>query len=153
MLKFGYRCHSSTAAKMKSILALLFTFYTISVCEPIVTAGNVTYEGLYKDQVESWLGIRYAKDTSGIHRFKPPRAYEPVPGTTVKATDPGPACPQATGAPGLPLGFENVTRISEDCLRLNVARPNGTEACDKLPVMVYIYGRSPSNPIVDTAPC
>lgn len=125
---------------MKGIIALLPLLYTIVVGDPIVTAGSVRYEGLHKDKVESWLGIRYGQDTSGPNRFKPPRAYEQSPNTTVKATDAGPACPQSTGRSGIPLAIGNITNISEDCLRLNVARPNGTESCDKLPVMVYIHG-------------
>lgn len=125
---------------MRRTTALLPLLYSIASCEPSATAGGVTYKGLYKDKVESFLGIRYGQDTGGDCRFKPPQAYEPVVGTTVKATDPGPACPQATGGPGLPLAFGNITHISEDCLRLNVARPNSTEACDRLPVMVYIHG-------------
>lgn len=32
------------------------------------------------------------------------------------------------------------TATSEDCLRLNVFRPNGTTAGDNLPIMVYIHG-------------
>lgn len=126
---------------MKLACVLLPSLCVIATCKPIVTAGTVSYEGLHKDQVESWLGIRYGQDTSYENRFKPPRAYVPEPGTIVKATHPGPACPQATGKPGLPLSFGNITSVSEDCLRLNVARPNGTEACDKLPVMVYIHGK------------
>ncbi|CZT21145.1 related to para-nitrobenzyl esterase [Ramularia collo-cygni] len=125
---------------MKGLVSLLPIFYAIVAADPTVTVGDVTYEGLYKDQVESWLGIRYGQDTSGSNRFKPPRAYEPVSGTTVHANDPGPACPQATGPPTGVLSVGGIPSASEDCLRLNVARPNGTEACDKLPVMVYIHG-------------
>lgn len=125
---------------LKNLSTLLPLFCSIAAGDPTVTANGVTYEGLYKDQVESWLGIRYGLDTSRSNRFKPPRPYEPSPGTTVQAVDPGPACPQATGNPNVPLALGNITRTSEDCLRLNVARPKGTGECDRLPVMVYIHG-------------
>jgi carboxylesterase type B len=35
---------------------------------------------------------------------------------------------------GLPLG--------EDCLTINILRPSGLTSSSKLPVMVWIYGRS-----------
>ncbi|KAK7034717.1 hypothetical protein VNI00_012124 [Paramarasmius palmivorus] len=45
----------------------------------------------------------------------------------------GPICPQ-------PPDFIIPLTQSEDCLNLNVVRPQGVQAHDKLPVMVWIYG-------------
>ncbi|CAK3744481.1 Hypothetical predicted protein [Lecanosticta acicola] len=110
---------------------------------PVAKDGNqVVYEGFYRDQVETFLGIRYAEDTGGPNRFKPPIPYQPSPGTNIKATETGPACPQPTGAQLLPLYLGNITTISEDCLRLNVIRPNGTHPGSNLPVLVFIHGGS-----------
>jgi len=105
-------------------------------------ATQVTFTGLYKDKVEAFLGIPYAKDTGNQNRFKPPRPYLLSSGSNVSAASPGPACPQKLGAQLLHLYLGNITEISEDCLRLNVNRPNGTQAGAKLPVMVYIHGGS-----------
>lgn len=105
---------------------------------------DVTYEGLYRNDIEVYLGISYGQDTSGQNRFKPPQPYVPTSGSTVAAQSYGPSCPQWYG-PGSwypPWVIDNYTSISEDCLTLNVARPSGVAAGANLPVMVYIYGGS-----------
>ena len=125
---------------MKYSLILLCVASTLaapaSSSPPLAKSCDVTYQGCYQSDVESFIGIRYARDTGGGNRFKPPVPYTPEAGSTVSATKPGPACPQATKV----MGFSTVSAISEDCLRLNVWRPNGTTAGDKLPVLVWIYG-------------
>lgn len=119
---------------------------------PVVvdTSLNVTYEGLYRNDIEVFLGIPYGEDTSGANRFRPPVAYTPPAGSTVAAQAYGPACPQWYG-PGSwfpPFILDNFTAISEDCLTLNVARPRVGAASSSagedalLPVLVYIYGGS-----------
>lgn len=122
-----------------SVRCFQTTDHRPSACNDVT---SVTFNGLYKDQVEAFLGIPYAQDTGGQHRFKPPRPYSFDNGSSISAQSPGPACPQELGAQTLPLYLGNITEISEDCLRLNVNRPNGTNAGDKLPVMVYIHGGS-----------
>ena len=112
---------------------------------PIVTnahGAGVTYKGLHANEIEGFVGIRYGEDTGGQNRFKPPVAYTPDHGSTIDATVGGPACPQRIDHrdPNPFNVYNYVTDISEDCLRLNVWRPNGTQAGDKLPVLVYIYG-------------
>lgn len=107
------------------------------------TVNNVTYRGLYRNGIEAFLNIPYGQDTGGEQRFKPPRPYRPQPGSEVIVQSYGPSCPQPLGDElGAPLVLGNVTNTSEDCLNLNVARPQGTLAGDKLPVMVWIHGGS-----------
>lgn len=131
--------------EMKSLYGLLATL-TIVSATPVVEnchGNGVSYSGLYANEVEGFLGIRFAHDTGGKNRFKPPVPFTPSAGSTIDATDTGPACPQEVVKPGsasLSLSLTSVTDISEDCLRLNVWRPNGTKAGDKLPVLAYIYG-------------
>nr|POE75445.1 secreted lipase [Quercus suber] len=104
---------------------------------------DVSYEGIYRDKIETFLSIPYGKDTSGEHRFKAPRTFFPRHGTTIESTTAGPACPQALGgADRFPTFVGIITEISEDCLHLNVYRPNGTQTGDKLPVLLYIHGGS-----------
>ncbi|KAJ7510495.1 alpha/beta-hydrolase [Mycena galericulata] len=87
---------------------------------------------------EKWLGIRYAEPPVGSLRFK-----APVPITTAvkgitNASSFGNACPQP---PSTSLGAP----IAEDCLFLNVFRPQGTNADSKLAVLVWIHGGAYTN--------
>lgn len=109
---------------------------------PTANLNGVTYNGLYREEVEFFWGVQYGQDTGGANRFKPPKTFEPEHGCTIEATSAGAACPQKLGTNSLPLYLGNITEISEDCLRLNIARPNGTAASSNLPVMVYIHGGS-----------
>ena len=128
---------------MKQLLTFLFLAglsYAAPAAEDCHGSG-VTYEGIYANEVEGFLGIHFAKDTSGENRFKPPRPYTPAAKSTIEANKPGPACPQQVSKGGSELSLSPIiTDISEDCLRLNVWRPNGTKAGDQLPVLAFIYG-------------
>jgi carboxylesterase type B len=132
-------------AEMKSTLFVS----TALVCGGIANATprsfnvkqQVTYNGLERNGIEIFLNVKYGRDTSGENRFKPPRAYIPTPGSNISATSYGPACPQSLEA-FPPFGLTVVISMSEDCLNLNVARPKGTSAEDKLPVLVFIHGGS-----------
>ncbi|KAI1139172.1 carboxylesterase family protein [Hypoxylon sp. FL0543] len=109
---------------------------------PLVEDGGVKYIGTNSHGVESFLNIRYGQDTTGPRRFKPPVAFSYGSGVYVDATQAGAACPQILGNP-LPQFrgiYDNVTKISEDCLTVRVTRPLNTSAHAKLPVMVYLYG-------------
>lgn len=121
----------------------------------VANTHGVKYQGIERNDVEIFLGIPYAQDTSGENRFKPPRPYVFPPGSTFNATKPGHACPQPLGVLFPPLGLGNITDISEDCLNLNVARPKKMDPGKKLPVMVWIHGGSfwwASNTEPTTAP-
>ncbi|KAI0159890.1 Alpha/Beta hydrolase protein [Hypoxylon sp. FL1284] len=119
---------------------LSLAFASASAAEPVVelAGSKVTYRGTMKNDVEHFQNVRYAHDTSGHRRFAPPELYTPPEGSVVDATAPGPACPQLGGA--MPSFFDDYPEISEDCLNLRIARPAGTTAADKLPVVVYLYG-------------
>lgn len=134
---------------MKAILVYcglqLLRTSTVAAAVPTAldTVNNVTYRGLHRNGIEVFLSIPYGQDTGGEHRFKPPRPSTPQKGSQVIAQSYGPSCPQPLGDElGAPLVLGNVTDTSEDCLNLNIARPRGTVAGDKLPVMVWIHGGS-----------
>ena len=95
---------------------------------------NVTYRGVYRSEVEAFLGLRYGKDTAPPYRFKDPRPFTPASSSVIDANSLGPSCSQPHGDVPYPFYLCNITETSEDCLLLNVYRPNGTEAGDKLPV-------------------
>jgi carboxylesterase type B len=107
-----------------------------------IPAVDVTYRGIHRNGIEAFLNIPYGEDTGGRYRFRPPRPHTPIPGSTIQADSYGPACPQALGGWKAPFVLTNVTEVSEDCLNLNTARPQGTQPNARLPVMVYIHGGS-----------
>lgn len=113
--------------------------------DPLATnvfGTGVTYRGVHANEVEGFIGIYYGQSTAGNNRFRPPVPYIPPENSTIDAKVPGPACPQRVvhGTPNPFNAYEFVTSISEDCLALNVWRPNGTKAGDNLPVLLYIHG-------------
>ncbi|KAF5346958.1 hypothetical protein D9758_010114 [Tetrapyrgos nigripes] len=123
--------------------SLLPSAFASPIPNPIVfdIKHNITYLGITSSPgVEKFLNIPYGLSTAGSRRFASPEpAYLPS-GTIYNATVPGPVCPQTT-VPGFPW-FSNLTEgdLSEDCLRLKVARPVGTKEEDELPVFVWVYG-------------
>lgn len=88
--------------------------------------------GIHKDDCIEYLRIPYAKPPLGELAFRHPQPPEPWSGI-LKADHPPKNPIQAMGGFGMP---DN----SEDCLYLNIFRPDTEE--DKLPVMVWIYGGS-----------
>lgn len=104
------------------------------------------------NKVESFGGIPYAHPPVGPLRLRPPmRLTESI--GTFDGTGPAGACPQFLASTesknilfdilgdlaNLPF-VHTVTGQSEDCLSITVARPEGTTAEDKLPVMFWIFG-------------
>lgn len=77
-----------------------------------------------------YQGIPYAAPPVGALRWQPPEAPEPW--TEPRASALGPICPQwdVTGSEPALVG-------SEDCLSLNVYRPDGA---DGAPVLVFLHG-------------
>lgn len=100
---------------------------------------QISYRGTSTNGIEHFQNIFYAEDTSGSNRFSPPVPYTPSPGTVVDATVAGAWCPQALGPTLLPF-TSPVTNVSENCLSLRIARPSGTDASAKLPVLVWMHG-------------
>ncbi|CAJ2501411.1 Uu.00g042640.m01.CDS01 [Anthostomella pinea] len=125
-----------------SLFAALLSGICVATADQCVldVKDNVTYVGISRNGVELFLNIPFGQDTGGANRFKPPRPYTPTPGSFVNAQSYGPACPQERTLADPPFQLSNTTNISENCLNLNVARPNGTSDQDRLPVMLYIFG-------------
>ncbi|KJZ70232.1 hypothetical protein HIM_10380 [Hirsutella minnesotensis 3608] len=115
----------------------------------IATGGKVTGRSLL--DVESFNGIPYADPPVGPLRLKPPRRLSKELGN-VDGTGIAPACPQmfvsseAKEGLGKILGtlleFPLIKELTgkENCLTIDVARPAGIKAGDKLPVLFWIYG-------------
>ncbi|PGH06024.1 triacylglycerol lipase [Blastomyces parvus] len=122
---------------------------------PIVTISQpqATIIGGKRLGVEVFPGVPFAKPPVGPLRLKPPQPLtEPL--GTYEAKENGLACPQFffsteldDAIPTSPLGklvntplFQEILNAGEDCLHLNIHRPEGTTESDNLPVLFWIYG-------------
>ena len=101
---------------------------------PVVslTSGNFLGQTSAINRTDRWLGIPYAEPPVGSLRFKAPVAITKPSQSVQSATEFGNACPQV---PSNSLGAPQ----NEDCLFLNVWRPVGTTAKDRLPVLVWFH--------------
>ncbi|MBY5974198.1 carboxylesterase family protein [Ferrimonas balearica] len=99
-----------------------------------IATGDIA--GKIDDGTEAFLGLPYAQPPVGALRWKAPQPVEPWTGT-YDATEFGHDCAQKPfPSDAAPLG----TEPAEDCLYLNVWRPDGIGEGDQLPVMVWIHG-------------
>lgn len=102
--------------------------------------------------VESWRGIPFAEPPVGQLRLKPPTAKKAKLSNYDATTLFPPACPQMFVSNDATNILEKVLNTlldlpilkrlegQEDCLTVNVQRPAGTKAGDKLPVLFWIFG-------------
>ncbi|KAF7557968.1 hypothetical protein G7Z17_g241 [Cylindrodendrum hubeiense] len=117
-----------------------------------VVLPSATILGNVKNNVESFGGIPYAEAPEGQLRLRPPKRLERSLGV-FDGTGPAGACPQMVSSTestnfifdllgsiaNLPF-VQEATGQSEDCLTITVARPEGTKAGAKLPVLYWIFG-------------
>lgn len=119
---------------MKAVFSLLLCVVVASG-EPLVKGPLGAIRGITETvlgaDVESFLGIRYAKPPIGNLRFARPEAF--TENADVDASEYGFSCPQPIIFPL--QKFSNVTD-SEDCLFLNVFRKAGTQKSDKKAVSI-----------------
>ena len=100
----------------------------------VVRAPSGPVQGVVGDGVEAFEGLRFAQPPVGPLRWRAPQPLAPASKLLV-ADRTGPACPQHP-----PRDWGGDPRQNEDCLYLNVWRPQGATAASRLPVMVWIYG-------------
>ena len=104
---------------------------------PVVKTASGSVVGVTEDGIDSWEGIPYAAPPVGDLRWRPPRPARAWDGV-LDARSYGQACLQ--GRPtALSEALIKVGSTDEDCLYLNVHRPEGKTG---LPVMVFIHGGS-----------
>jgi carboxylesterase type B len=118
----------------------------------VIPSPDATVLGNVMNKVESFGGIPYAHAPVGQRRLRPPERLTESIGT-FDGTGPAGACPQFISSTestnflfdllgdiaNLPF-VQNATGQSEDCLSITVARPEGTKADAKLPVLYWIFG-------------
>ena len=115
-------------------LALFFSYATVWVeaSSLVVNTTSGVFQGVsVANGTERWLGIPFAQPPIGALRFKAPVPVKSPSDGVTNATTFGNACPQRISNVGAP--------ISEDCLYINVWRPQGTSPSEKLPVLAWIY--------------
>ncbi|EHK22899.1 uncharacterized protein TRIVIDRAFT_60282 [Trichoderma virens Gv29-8] len=124
------------------------------VVEVILPSGTII--GSVGETVDTFNGIPYADAPVGDLRFRPPVKLSRDLGN-FNATKKPLSCPQGplvtlkgvssvadiAGAATIfnsTTGDDEAPASSEDCLTINVQRPNGVQAGDGLPVLFWIYG-------------
>ncbi|XP_071130067.1 fatty acyl-CoA hydrolase precursor, medium chain-like isoform X2 [Mytilus galloprovincialis] len=129
--------------------AFIFTVFMTLVCADIALAdftlvnsecgpikGLKTQNKQTGKDVYEFRGIPFGKPPIGPLRFTKPQPVDKWT-ETLDATEFGAACSQSV--PPMMPDFKP-SKMSEDCLFLNVYVPNHVDKNRKLPVMVWIYG-------------
>ncbi|KAF6813963.1 carboxylesterase family protein [Colletotrichum plurivorum] len=102
---------------------------------PVAHVRNGTLRGLnlpfYKQNL--FLGVPFAEPPVGNLRFRHPVPYRSRWNASRDATVRSPSCP---GYAGFDIGLS----LGEDCLTLDIVRPEGATNGSDLPVLVWIYG-------------
>lgn len=124
---------------MRSLYLSLALIAAVSAGEdaaPTARVRNGTYTGRYNAEYNQdfFLGMPYAQPPVGHLRLRNPASLNTSWNGIANATTFSPACYNFGLAPTPGITY------SEDCLNLNVVRPNGTRPGDKLPVGVWIHG-------------
>ncbi|KAJ6489004.1 alpha/beta-hydrolase [Mycena sanguinolenta] len=127
------------------VLSLLSAAVGATPDGPIVNTSSGSYIGASDttNAVDTFFGIRFASLPA---RFTPATPIANPPNVLQSALAFGADCPQFPGTSilavaGVPAGPPlRGANQSEDCLFLNVWRPEGTSAGDKLPILIYIHG-------------
>ena len=107
--------------------------------QPIAQVQNGAVRGVVQDGVAAWRGVPYAAAPVGDLRWRPPQPVAAWAGVR-DAGALSPDCMQGR-MPNLPgVKVTPPAPLSEDCLYLNVWRPERVSARQKLPVLVWVHG-------------
>lgn len=112
---------------------------------PPVKLPQGTYKGIVlpagrrlPKAIEAWRGIPFAESTAGPNRFRPPVPVGPSE-ASFSAARFGAVCPGAGVAEDEDAAAVGLAE-GEDCLNLNVYRPQAPVEHMKLPVVIYVHG-------------
>ena len=104
--------------------------------QPVAETAYGPVRGTDDGRVMCWKGVRYAAPPLGELRFRAPQPPQPWT-EPADATRFGKTCPQPP-VPNFPMNLG--AGPDEDCLRLNIWAPSGTQPGDGKPVMVWLHG-------------
>ncbi|KAH7063174.1 Alpha/Beta hydrolase protein [Macrophomina phaseolina] len=111
-----------------SLLAL-----SVAAVDPLVRLSYASYHGTpLRSGITQWMGIPYAAPPVGDLRFAAPVDVV-VENKEYQADSHGPSC----------IGVDSRaddTKVSEDCLKLDIYAPSGAAADAALPVFFYVQG-------------
>lgn len=128
--------HNVTKAEMVKyalFVALVLAWSSCAADDVHVRIDSGLVQGDAIDGVLTYKGIPYASPPVGNLRWQPPQPVKPW-NETLSATEYGSACVQ----PKSPSRRQEGLTESEDCLTLNIWRPESAKTA--LPVMVWIHG-------------
>ncbi len=112
----------------------IFMFCISALYAQEVTTKNGILKGVVEDEVAVFKGIPFAAAPLGALRWKAPMPSKPW--TGVRMSDKfSPICMQT----GMYPKDSPIEEMSEDCLYLNIWKPEKTDT-KKLPVMLWFYG-------------
>ncbi|KAJ7304674.1 alpha/beta-hydrolase [Mycena albidolilacea] len=129
--------------RLSAILGLSILSNGLGETGPVFVTSAGFYVGVHdaQNQVDVFKGIRFASPPA---RFTPATPLSNPSAGAQSAAAFGSDCPQLPtilGAAGIPAGPPlKGANQSEDCLFVNVWRPEGTSVNDALPILVYIHG-------------
>lgn len=138
---------------MRSFLPLLLAAAG-TLASPTVTLTAGVVVGTNSASMDNFRGIPFAMPPTGSRRLKSPVSYTTTyPGGTFSSVPSPTACPQfivQVNENNLPASVastlnqlaivQSASNQGEDCLTLNVQRPQNLSPGSNLPVVVWFYG-------------